>query len=274
MGQKTNPIGNRLGIIRGWESSWYGSKKDFAEKLMEDSRIREYLKARIQKGGISKLVIERTLKRIIVTIHTSRPGLIIGNGGGEVDRIKEELKKVTSKDIQINIVEIRRPELDAQIIADTIAKQIESRINFKRAMKMSVQSTMRMGAEGIKIKCGGRLGGAEIARTEEVKQGRVPLHTFRADVDYAHAEALTVYGIIGIKVWVCRGDIYGKRDLNMNFGTKADNNFVGQEGGGERRGGFDRNDRRGGGDRGGRGGERRGGAGGGDRRGGNAGGRR
>jgi small subunit ribosomal protein S3 len=257
MGQKANPIGNRLGIIRGWESSWYGSKKDFAEKLIEDGKIRDYLKARIQKGGISKLVIERTLKRIIITIHTSRPGIIIGKGGGEVDRIKEELKKVTSKDVQINIVEIRRPELDAQIIADTIAKQIESRINFKRAMKMSVQSTMRMGAEGIKIKCGGRLGGAEIARTEEVKQGRVPLHTFRADVDYAHAEALTVYGIIGIKVWVCRGDVYGKRDLNMNFGTKADSNFTGNEGG--NRGGFERGDRRGGGDRGGRGGERRGG---------------
>lgn len=262
MGQKANPIGNRLGIIRGWESSWYGSKKDFAEKLIEDDKIRNYIKARIQKGGISKLVIERTLKRLIITVHTSRPGIIIGKGGGEVDRIKEELKKVTSKDVQINIVEIRRPELDAAIIADTIARQIESRINYKRAMKMSVQSSMRMGAEGIKIKCGGRLAGAEIARTEEMKQGRVPLHTFRADVDYAHAEALTVYGIIGIKVWVCRGDVYGKRDLNMNFGTKADNNFAGNEGG-ERRGGFERGgDRRGSGDRR-QGGDRRGG---GDRR--------
>lgn len=272
MGQKANPIGNRLGIIRGWESSWYGSKKDFAEKLIEDDKIRNYIKARIQKGGISKLVIERTLKRLIITVHTSRPGIIIGKGGGEVDRIKEELKKVTSKDVQINIVEIRRPELDAAIIADTIARQIESRINYKRAMKMSVQSSMRMGAEGIKIKCGGRLAGAEIARTEEMKQGRVPLHTFRADVDYAHAEALTVYGIIGIKVWVCRGDVYGKRDLNMNFGTKADNNFAGNEGG-ERRGGFERGDRRGGGDRrpGGNGGDRRGG---GDRRPGGNGGKR
>jgi small subunit ribosomal protein S3 len=256
MGQKTNPIGNRLGIIRGWESSWYGDKKDFAEKLAEDGNIRNYLKARINKGGIAKLVIERTLKRIIITVHTSRPGIIIGKGGGEVDRIKEELKKVTNKDIQINIVEIRRPELDATIVADTIARQIESRINFKRAMKMSVQTAMRMGAEGIKIKCGGRLGGAEIARTEEVKQGRVPLHTFRADVDYALAEALTVYGIIGIKVWICRGDVYGKRDLNLNFGTKADSatpmaNDTNNRGG-ERRG-FDRGgnggDRRGGGER-------------------------
>jgi len=278
MGQKANPIGNRLGIIRGWESSWYGSKKDFAEKLIEDDKIRSYIRARIQKGGISKLVIERTLKRLIISVHTSRPGIIIGKGGGEVDRIKEELKKVTSKDVQINIVEIRRPEMDAAIIADTIARQIESRINYKRAMKMSVQSSMRMGAEGIKIKCGGRLAGAEIARTEEMKQGRVPLHTFRADVDYAHAEALTVYGIIGIKVWVCRGDVYGKRDLNMNFGTKADNNFTGTEGGGDRRpGGFDRNnDRRGGGNdrRPAGGGDRRPGGGGADRRGGSSAGRR
>jgi small subunit ribosomal protein S3 len=245
MGQKANPIGNRLGIVRGWESSWFGNKADFAGKLLEDDKIRKYLKARINKGGISKMVIERTLKRLIITIHTSRPGIIIGKEGKEVDRIKEELNKLTNKDVQINIVEIRRPELDAAIIADTIARQIESRINFKRAMKMAMQSTMRMGAEGIKIKCGGRLGGAEIARTEEVKQGRVPLHTFRADIDYAHAEALTVYGIIGIKVWVCRGEVFGKRDLNMNFGTKADGNNA-NEGRGERR-----DDRRGGERRGG-----------------------
>jgi small subunit ribosomal protein S3 len=264
MGQKTNPIGNRLGIVRGWESSWFGNKRDFAEKLIEDDKIRNYLKARISKGGIAKLVIERTLKRLIITVHTSRPGIIIGKGGGEVDRIKEELKKVTNKEVQINIVEIRRPELDATIIADTIARQIESRINFKRAMKMAVQSTMRMGAEGIKIKAGGRLAGAEIARTEEVKQGRVPLHTFRADIDYAHAEALTVYGIIGIKVWVCRGEIFGKRDLNMNFGTKADGSAVGNEPNrGDRR--DDRRDGGRGGDRRGGGGERKGGGGGGRR---------
>ncbi len=255
MGQKTNPIGNRLGIIRGWESAWYSNKRDFADKLIEDDKIRNYINARIQKGGIAHLVIERTLKRIIITVHTSRPGIIIGKGGGEVDRIKEELKKITNKEVQINIVEIRRPELEAAIVADSIARQIESRINFKRAMKMAVQTTMRMGAEGIKVKCGGRLGGAEIARVEEVKQGRTPLHTFRADIDYAHAEALTVYGIIGIKVWICRGEILGKRDLNMNFGTKAGVAGEGSAqlggdrrgGGGERRGGG--GDRRGGGER-------------------------
>ena len=218
MGQKANPIGNRLGIIRGWESNWYGSKKDFASKLIEDNKIRTYLNARINKGGISKIVIERTLNKLIVTIHTSKPGIIIGKGGGEVDRIKEELKKLTGKeDVQINILEIRRPELDAMIVADTIARQIENRINYKRAIKMSIASALRMGAEGIKVKVSGRLGGAEIARTEEIKQGRVPLHTFRMDIDYANVFALTVYGKIGIKVWICKGEILTKRDLNPNF---------------------------------------------------------
>src|SRR5678815_5021861 len=224
MGQKANPIGNRLGIIRGWESNWYGSKKDFAHKLIEDNRIRTYLNARINKGGISKIVIERTLGKLIITIHTSKPGIIIGKGGGEVDRIKEELKKLTNKeDVQINILEIRRPELDAMIVADTVARQIENRINYKRAIKMSIASALRMGAEGIKIKVAGRLGGAEIARTEEIKQGRVPLHTFRMDIDYANVFALTVYGKIGIKVWICKGEILTKRDLNPNFvGGKSD----------------------------------------------------
>ena len=218
MGQKANPIGNRLGIIRGWESNWYGSKKDYAVKLIEDHRIRTYLNARINKGGISKIVIERTLGKLIITIHTSKPGIIIGKGGGEVDRIKEELKKLTGKeDVQINILEIRRPELDAMIVADTIARQIENRINYKRAIKMSIASALRMGAEGIKVKVSGRLGGAEIARTEEIKQGRVPLHTFRMDIDYANVFALTVYGKIGIKVWICKGEILTKRDLNPNF---------------------------------------------------------
>ena len=218
MGQKTNPIGARLGIIRGWESNWYGNKKDFAVKLIEDNKIRNYLNARINKGGISKIVIERTLNKLIVTIHTSKPGIIIGKGGGEVDRIKEELKKLTGKeDVQINILEIRRPELDAMIVADTIARQIENRINYKRAIKMSIASALRMGAEGIKVKVSGRLGGAEIARTEEIKQGRVPLHTFRMDIDYANVFALTVYGKIGIKVWICKGEILTKRDLNPNF---------------------------------------------------------
>jgi small subunit ribosomal protein S3 len=267
MGQKANPIGNRLGIIRGWESNWYGSKKDYAGKLIEDNRIRTYLNARINKGGISKIVIERTLGKLIVTIHTSKPGIIIGKGGGEVDRIKEELKKLTNKeDVQINILEIRRPELDAMIVADTVARQIENRINYKRAIKMSIASALRMGAEGIKVKVAGRLGGAEIARTEEIKQGRVPLHTFRMDIDYANVFALTVYGKIGIKVWICKGEVLAKRDLNPNFvGGKSDVSDRRERRDMDSRGGDRRDDRRGGG-----GGDRRGG-GGGDRRGGGGG---
>jgi len=214
MGQKTSPIGNRLGIIRGWDSNWYASGRDFADKLVEDEKIRAYLNARIQKGGLSKIVIERTLKRITITINTSRPGIIIGKGGGEVDRIKEELKKLTGKEVQINIVEIRRPELDANIVGETIAKQLEGRINFRRAIKMAISSTMRMGAEGIKVRVSGRLNGAEMARTEEYKQGRTPLHTFRADIDYALKEAQTIYGIIGVKVWICKGEKFGKVDLS------------------------------------------------------------
>lgn len=226
MGQKTNPIGNRLGIIRGWESSWYSNKKGFASKLLEDNKTRNYLNARINKGGISKIVIERTFGKLITTIHTSKPGIIIGKGGNEVDRIKEELKKLTNnKDVQINILEVRRPELDAVIVGETIAKQIENRINYKRAIKMAIASTLRMGAEGIKVKVGGRLGGAEIARSEEIKQGRIPLHTYRMDIDYASVFALTVYGKIGIKVWICKGEVLGKRELNPNFiGTKNDGN--------------------------------------------------
>ncbi len=250
MGQKANPIGNRLGIIRGWESNWYGSKKDYASKLIEDHKIRTYLNARINKGGIAKIVIERTLGKLIVTIHTSKPGIIIGKGGGEVDRIKEELKKLTGKDdVQINILEIRRPELDANIVGDTIARQIENRINFKRATKMAVASTLRMGAEGIKVKLSGRLGGAEIARSEEFKQGRVPLHTFRMDIDYANVFAQTVYGKIGIKVWICKGEVLGKRELNPNF-VGGKNDMSDRRAGEERRPGGDRrDDRRAGGDR-------------------------
>ena len=244
MGQKANPIGNRLGIIRGWDSNWYGSKKDYANKLIEDHKIRTYLNARINKGGIAKIVIERTLGKLIVTIHTSKPGIIIGKGGGEVDRIKEELKNLTKKDdVQINILEIRRPELDAQIVGDTIARQIENRINFKRATKMSIASTLRMGAEGIKVKLGGRLGGAEIARSEEFKQGRVPLHTFRMDIDYANVFAQTVYGKIGIKVWICKGEVLGKRELNPNF-VGGKNDMSERRGGEERRPGGDRRDDR------------------------------
>lgn len=220
MGQKTNPIGNRLGIIRGWDSNWYGGK-DYSEKLVEDEKIRQYLLARLAKGGVSRIVIERTLKLITVTIHTARPGIVIGKGGSEVDKLKEELKKLTRKDVQINIYEIKRPELDSQLVADGIARQLEARISFRRAMKQAVASTMRMGAEGIKVNCGGRLGGAEIARSEQYKEGRVPLHTFRADIDYALAEAHTTYGIIGIKVWICKGEVYGKRDLSPNIGSGA-----------------------------------------------------
>lgn len=253
MGQKTNPIGNRLGIIRGWDSSWFGNKKTYATNLIEDDKIRKYLNARISRGGIAKIVIERMLGKLIVTIHTSRPGIIIGKGGQEVDRIKEELKKLTSKeDVQINIYEIRRPELDANIVADTIAKQIEGRVNYKRAIKLAISQTMRMGAEGIKVKVGGRLNGAEIARSEEIKEGRTPLHTWRMDIDYASLFALTVYGKIGIKVWICKGEVLQKRDLNPNFGMTKDDRAPqrGGPGGGGPRGGGNRGGNRGGGGRG------------------------
>lgn len=217
MGQKANPIGNRLGIIKGWDSNWYGGR-NYADKLVEDEKIRNYLKARLAKASISKIIIERTLKLITVTINTSRPGIIIGKGGQEVDKIKEELKKITKKEVQINIFEIKRPELDARLVADSIARQIEGRISFRRAVKMAVASTMRMGAEGIKVKVSGRLAGAEMARTEGYKEGRTPLHTFRADIDYALSEAHTTYGRLGVKVWICKGEIFGKRDLSPNIG--------------------------------------------------------
>jgi small subunit ribosomal protein S3 len=220
MGQKTNPIGNRLGFIHGWDSNWYGGKK-YADKIVEDDKIRKYLQARLSKASISKIIIERTLKLVTVTINTARPGIIIGKGGQEVDKLKEELKKLTSKEIQINIFEIKRPELDAQLVADGIARQIEARISFRRAIKMAIASTMRMSAEGIKVKISGRLNGAEMARSEMYKDGRTPLHTFRADIDYALAEAHTTYGRIGIKVWICKGEVYGKRDLSPNIGQSV-----------------------------------------------------
>lgn len=236
MGQKTNPIGNRLGIIRGWDSSWFGGN-DFADKVVEDEKIRNYLRARVSKGGIARIIIERTLRRITITIHTSRPGIIIGKGGQEVDKIREEIKKLTKKDVQINIVEIRKPELDAYIVGESVAKQIEARINYRRAIKMAIQSTMRAGAEGIKVRISGRLNGAEMARSEEYKQGRTPLHTFRADIDYAIVEALTIYGKIGVKVWICKGEVFGKRDLTPNTGD-GKKNKRGDRGnsGGRRRG--------------------------------------
>ncbi|SEJ38386.1 SSU ribosomal protein S3P [Cyclobacterium xiamenense] len=221
MGQKVNPIGLRLGIIKGWDSNWYGGR-DFAEKLYEDQNIRNYVFARIPKGGISKVIIERTLKRITLTIQTARPGVVIGKGGSEVDKLREELKKLTNKDVQINIFEIKRPELDAKLVGESIAQQLEARISFRRAMKQSIAATMRVGAEGIKVKLSGRLGGAEMARSEMYKEGRIPLHTIRADVDYAISEAQTVYGKIGIKVWIFKGEVYGKRDLSPNLSSASD----------------------------------------------------
>lgn len=224
MGQKANPIGNRLGFIHGWDSNWFGGK-DYASKIVEDYKIREYLMARLSKASISKIIIERTIKLVTVTINTARPGVIIGKGGKEVDKLKEELKKITGKEVQINIFEIKRPELDAQLVGDSIARQIEGRISFRRAIKMAIASTMRMGAEGIKVKISGRLNGAEMARNEMYKEGRTPLHTFRADIDYAVAEAHTTYGRIGIKTWICKGEVYGKRDLSPNIGmTKQRSN--------------------------------------------------
>ena len=220
MGQKVNPVGLRLGIIKGWDSNWYGGKT-FSAKLIEDQNIRKYVEARIPKGGISKIVIERTLKRITLTVHTARPGVVIGKGGAEVDKIKEELKKITGKDVQINIYEIKRPELDAKLVGESIAQQIRARISYRRAMKQAIASAMRVGAQGIKIKVSGRLGGAEMARTEQYKEGRIPLHTLRANIDYAISESHTVYGKIGIKVWIFKGEVYGKRDLSPNVGMSG-----------------------------------------------------
>ena len=213
MGQKTNPIANRLGFIKGWDSNWYGGNR-YEDKIVEDFNIRRYLNARLRKASISKIIIERTLKLITVTVKTARPGIIIGKGGQEVDKLKEELKKITNKDVQINIFEIKRPELDARLVADSIARQIEGRISFRRAAKMAIASAMRMGSEGIKVTVSGRLNGAEMARTEHYKEGRIPLHTFRADIDYALGEAHTTYGRIGVKVWICNGEVLGKRDLS------------------------------------------------------------
>ncbi len=279
MGQKVNPVGFRLGVIKGWDSNWYGGK-DFAEKLIEDEKIRKYILARIPKGGISKIVLERTLKRITITINTARPGVVIGKGGQEVDKIKEELKKITNKDVQINIFEIKRPELDAKLVGESVAQQLQARISFRRAMKQAIASAIRVGAEGVKIQVSGRLGGAEMARTEHYKEGRTPLHTLRADIDYALSEAQTVYGKLGIKVWIFKGEVFGKKDLSPNQepakpanqssnAPRGERNNDRNERGGERgnrnrgeRG--ERNER--GGDRGGRGGNNRGSGKGGGRR--------
>ncbi|PLX13107.1 MAG: 30S ribosomal protein S3 [Marinilabiliales bacterium] len=235
MGQKTNPIGLRLGVIKGWDSYWYGGK-DFSSKLVEDDKIRKYLNSRLSKAGVSKIVIERTLKLVTVTINTARPGIIIGKGGQEVDKLKEELKKLTGKDVQINISEIKRPELDANLVANTIARQIEGRVSFRRAIKTSIASSMRLGAEGIKVLISGRLGGAEMARTEQYKEGRIPLHTLRANIDYSLVEAHTTYGRIGIKVWIFKGEIYGKPELvPTTIGGSNKRESSGSKGGRQRR---------------------------------------
>lgn len=241
MGQKTNPIGNRLGIIRGWDSNWYGGKS-FVDKLVEDDTIRKYLNARLSKAGIARINIERTLKLVTVTINTARPGIIIGKGGQEVDKLKEELKKLTGKEVQINIAEIKRPELDAIIVCQSIAKQIEGRISYRRAIKTAIASTMRMGAEGIKVQISGRVGGAEMARSEMYKDGRIPLHTLRADIDYALVEAHTTYGRIGVKVWICKGEIYGRPDLIPS--AISENAKTGRGPGGPRGGGAPRRNKR------------------------------
>ena len=234
MGQKVNPIANRLGIVRGWDSNWFGGK-NFGDNLVEDQKIRKYLNERLAKASVSRIVIERTLKRVTITICTARPGIVIGKGGQDVEKLKEELKKLYKKDIQINIFEIKKPDLDANIVANSIARQVEGKIAYRRAIKMAIQNTMRAGAEGIKVQISGRLNGAEIARSEMLKEGRTPLHTFRADIDYCATEALTKVGILGIKVWICRGEVYGKRDLAPNFTQ--------EKGGNRPAGGGRRNDR-------------------------------
>lgn len=209
MGQKTHPVGLRLGIIKSWNSSWF-DQKNFADKLDEDLRLRKYIRSRLDKAAVSKVEIERTAKRVILTVHTARPGIVIGKKGAEVDKLREELRALTNKEVQININEIKKPELDAYLVAENVARQLEGKVSFRRAMKKAITSTMRIGAEGIKIMCSGRLGGAEMARTEQYKDGRIPLHTLRADIDYATFTAQTTYGSIGVKVWIFNGEVIGK----------------------------------------------------------------
>ena len=236
MGQKTNPIGNRLGIIRGWDSNWYGGR-NYGDKIAEDDKIRKYIRARLSKASVSNVIIERTLKIITITITTARPGIIIGKAGQEVDKLKEELRKITDKEVQINIFEITRPELDAQLVGASVARQIESRISYRRAIKMAIAAAIRMNAEGIKIQISGRLNGAEMARSESYKEGRIPLSTFRADIDYALVEAHTTYGRLGIKVWIMKGEVYGKRELSplVGMSKKSSQNSSNSGGGGRQR---------------------------------------
>jgi small subunit ribosomal protein S3 len=208
LGQKANPVGLRLGIIRDWESNWF-DERNFANKLKEDLMLRRYIRQRLQNAGISQIHIERTPQRITLSIHTARPGIVIGRKGAEVDKLKEELQRLTEKEIQLNITEIKKPELEAYLVAEAVAHQLEAKVAFRRAMKKAVMSTMRMGAEGVKISCSGRLGGAEMARNEHYKDGRIPLHTLRADIDFARVTARTPYGAIGVKVWICKGEVLG-----------------------------------------------------------------
>lgn len=235
MGQKVNPISNRLGIIRGWDSNWFGGK-DFGDNLVEDQKIRQYLNKRLEKASVSRIVIERTLKLVTITICTARPGIVIGKGGADVDKLREELKNLFKKEIQINIYEVKKPDLDATIVGNNIARQLEGKIAYRRAAKMAIQNAIRSGAEGIKIQISGRLNGAEMRRKEMFKEGRTPLHTFRADIDYCQCEALTKVGLLGVKVWICRGEIYNKVDLAANFAQEKES----------RRPNNDRRDRRGG----------------------------
>lgn len=235
MGQKVNPISNRLGIIRGWDSNWFGGK-DFGDNLVEDQKIRQYLNKRLEKASVSRIVIERTLKLVTITICTARPGIVIGKGGADVDKLREELKNLIKKEIQINIYEVKKPDLDATIVGNNIARQLEGKIAYRRAAKMAIQNAIRSGAEGIKIQISGRLNGAEMRRKEMFKEGRTPLHTFRADIDYCQCEALTKVGLLGVKVWICRGEIYNKVDLAPNFAQEKES----------RRPNNDRRDRRGG----------------------------
>ncbi len=211
MGQKVHPTGFRLGIYKTWDSIWY-SDKEYAKSLHEDLRIREYIKRRLYHAGVSKIQIERKTNNIHITIHTARPGIVIGRKGVEVEMLKQELSKLTDKDVIIDIEEVRKPDLDAQLVAENIALQLEKRVSFRRAMKRAVTAAMKMGAKGIKIACSGRLGGAEIARTEWYREGRVPLHTLRADIDYGFAEAKTTYGVIGVKVWIFKGEMIGREE--------------------------------------------------------------
>jgi small subunit ribosomal protein S3 len=216
LGQKTNPIGLRLGIIRSWDANWY-DEKNFAQKLTEDLMVRNYLRNRLKRAGVSRIVIERTAKQMRLTIHTSRPGVVIGRSGKEIAQLEEEVRQVAKKDVKILIHEIKRPELDAYLVAENIAQQLEGRVAFRRAMKQALGSAMRMGAEGIRIMCAGRLGGADMSRTEQYKEGRIPLHTLRADIDYALVTAQTKQGAIGVKVWICKGEVLGQQQGNQAF---------------------------------------------------------